>query len=445
MGRLMSQKIPIHQLIQELRNIGCYEAFTQNKLDLLGSALVGATEISQKERLVTRQAFASFIDAVAQKDEIRFLDVADTSKSSQGAKVVCHVKQFLGFGNTGPVYAVAVDGQPFALKIYSATGLNDMMQTHGTFGLMGVLLDKGRQEAAPGLSDIGQKVLARKAKGVYGRCNRIVKIHRVGQDGDRLYLLMDLLQVDPISKVDPAQIGGDLVDLVSWAVDCAVGLCHLHVEERRLHLNIRPEAFIRKVRKSGDRLPKYTFFNYPKKFYRPESSPCLNTEFIMVDHLDNSVDIGDSSPKGLGSIGSWAFVPPEAILALLQILRDDYQRHVEQRIPVEAEKAIRIKRSQMDDIWALGLTFYQFLSRGKFPFGEPKTLADLVHSVLLTKFDFSGIDPGFRELVSSMLDKDPKKRFQRLLEGCPEKMQSRRVLAEAVLFKLEDIALQLSA
>lgn len=441
----MSQKIPIHQLIQELKNVGCYEEFTQNKLDLLGSALVGATEISQKERLVTRQTFASFIESVAQKNEIRFLDISDSGKNPKQSKVMCHVKQFLGFGNAGPVYAVTVDGQPFALKIYSASGLNAMMQTHGAFGLMGVLLDKETGEAGQGLSEIGQKVLARKAKGVYGRCNRIVKIHRVGQDGDRLFLLMDLLEVDPIGKVDPAQMGGELVDLVSWAVDCTVGLCHLHAEERRLHLNIRPEAFIKKNRKTGDRLPKYTFFHYPKKFVRPETSPCLSTEFIMVDHLDNSVDIADNAAKGLGTIGSWGFIPPEAILALLQILREDYQAHVEQQIPVEAEKTIRIKRSQMDDIWALGVTFYQFLSGGRFPFGEPKTLADMVHSVLLTKFDFSSIDPLFRDLIESMLDKDPKKRFQRLLDGCPEKMQARRVLAEAVLYKLEDIALRLSA
>ena len=109
------------------------------------------------------------------------------------------------------MYAVTVEGQPFALKIYSAAGLNDMMQTHGTFGLTGVLFEKAEEGSPQGLSDIGQKVLARKAKGVYGRCNRIVKVHRVGQDSDRWFLLMDLLEVDPISKVDPAQMGGELV------------------------------------------------------------------------------------------------------------------------------------------------------------------------------------------------------------------------------------------
>ncbi len=419
--------------------------FTQRKLDLLGSTFTGATEISQKERLVTRQLFASFIEAVARKNEIRFLDLSDPGKRPQGAKVTCQVKEFLGFGNAGPVYAVTVEGQPYALKIYSAAGLNEVMQAHGTFGLKGVLFEREKEGAPPGLSDLGQKVLARKAKGVYGRCNRIVKIHRVGQEGDYLYLLMDLLEVDPINKVDPAQMGGDLVDLVSWAVDCAVGLCHLHVEERRLHLNIRPEAFIRKARKSGDRLPKYTFFHYPKKYSRPETSPCLHTEFIMVDHLDNSVDMSDTSPKGLGTVGSWAFMPPEAILSLLQVLRADYQQYVQQHMPVEAKHTIRIKRSQMDDIWALGMTYYQFLSGGRFPFGEPKTLADMVHSVLLTKFDFSMLDPCLRDLVASMLEKDPKKRFQRLLDGCPEKMQARRVLAEALLYKLEEIALQWSA
>ena len=98
----MSQKIPIHQLIEELRKVGSYEAFTQSKLDLLGSTFVGATEISQKERLVTRQVFASFIESVAQKNEIRFVDMSEPAKGGQGANVVCHVKQFLGFGNAGP-------------------------------------------------------------------------------------------------------------------------------------------------------------------------------------------------------------------------------------------------------------------------------------------------------------------------------------------------------
>jgi len=441
----MSQKIPIHQLIDELRKVGSYDLYTQTKLDLLVSTFTGATEISQKERLVTRQTFGSFIEAVSYKNEIRFVDLSDCGKGPHGAKVTCQVTRFLGFGNAGPVYAVSVEGQPFALKVYSAAGLSEMMQTHGTFGLKGVLFDKDKEGGSPGLSDLGQKVLARKAKGVYGRCNRIVKIHKVGQEGGYLYLLMDLLEGDPISKVDPAQMGGELVDLVAWAVDCAVGLCNLHVEERRLHLNIRPEAFIRKVRKQGDRLPKYTFFHYPKQYFRPESSPCLNTEFIMVDHLDNSVDIADSSPKGLGTVGSWAFVPPEAILSLLQVLRSDYEQYVQNKMPVEAKKTIRVKRSQMDDIWALGMTYYQFLCEGRFPFGEPKTLADMVHSVLLTKFDFSMIDPRLRDLVASMLDKDPKKRFQRLLEGCPDKIQSRRVLAEAILYKLEEIALQWQA
>ncbi len=66
----------------------------------------------------------------------------------------------------------------------------------------------------------------------------------------------------------------------------------------------------------------------------------------------------------------------------------------------------------------------------------------MVNSILLKKFDFSSIDPVFRGLISSMLEKDPKKRFLRLMEGCPDKVRSRRVAAEATLFKLEQIGLE---
>ena len=65
-----------------------------------------------------------------------------------------------------------------------------------------------------------------------------------------------------------------------------------------------------------------------------------------------------------------------------------------------------------------------------------------MNSILLTKFNFDPIEPRFRELLASMLDKDPKKRFQRLMLGCPEKITERKVMAEAVLYKLEEIGMQ---
>jgi serine/threonine protein kinase len=253
---------------------------------------------------------------------------------------------------------------------------------------------------------------------------------------------MDLLAVDPISKADPAQLGGDVIDVVSWSIDCCVALCNLHIEEKRLHLNIRPEAFIRHTVKDKPRLPKYCFFHYPKTFYRPEGHPCLETEFIMVDHLDNSVDINDKGPKGVGTVGSWSFIPPETILQLLKVLRVHYDIYVEEGRRVDEVLTIKLTRTQMDDVWALGLTLYQFLTGGQNPFGHPKNLVDMVNSILLKKFDFTSIDPVFRSLISSMLEKDPKKRFVRLLEGCPDKIRSRRAAAEAILFKLEQIGLE---
>lgn len=163
----------------------------------------------------------------------------------------------------------------------------------------------------------------------------------------------------------------------------------------------------------------------------------------MVDHLDTSVDLSDKGPKGLATVGSWPFLPPEQILQLLRTLRTHHDIYVEKRTALGEERpSIKLKRTQMDDIWALGLTFYQFLCGGENPFGRPKTLADMVNSILLTKFDFSPLDPMIRDLISSMLEKDPMKRFQRILDGCPEKIKSRKVLAEALLYKLEAIGLQ---
>jgi serine/threonine protein kinase len=159
----------------------------------------------------------------------------------------------------------------------------------------------------------------------------------------------------------------------------------------------------------------------------------------MVDHLDNSVAVADKEPKGLATVGSWLFLPPEQIIHLLKMLKQDYKTYVEEGRPVEGIRTIKFKRTQMDDIWALGVIFYQFLAGGKYPFGEPRNLADMVNSILLTKFDFRPIDSRLRDLVSSMLEKDPQKRFQRLLQGCPENIQSRRVLAEAILYKLEQV------
>lgn len=440
----MAQKIGISQLIEGLRQAGVYDPLTQRKLDLLTSTFEGAAEISQKERVVTQKVFADLIKKINSTGEIRFFDLSEAQKSPGPGRITCLVTDFLGFGNAGPVYSVTVDQRPYALKIYSAEELTETVQLHGKFGLAGVVYDLEREDRPTTLSDLGKKVLRRKPEGVYGRSKRLVKIHKVGQLGNYLFLVMELLAVDPISHVDPTQMGGELLDVVSWAVDCAVGLCHLHVEERRLHLNVRPEAFIRKISKPEHRLPKFTFFNFPKTYSRPENSACLTTEFIMVDHLDNSVEISDGAPKGLGTVGSWPFMPPEAILSLLQILRQDYQELVERGSVTPTVRTIKLKRSQMDDIWALGMTLYQFLSGGRFPFGEPKHLADMVNSILLTKFDFSSIDPRLRDLLASILDKDPKKRFLRVMEGCPEKIQSRRVAAEAILYKLEEIALQLA-
>jgi serine/threonine protein kinase len=115
---------------------------------------------------------------------------------------------------------------------------------------------------------------------------------------------------------------------------------------------------------------------------------------------------------------------------------------VEQKAEVSELKTISLRRSQMDDIWALGLTYYQLFSGGKLPIKQATNLAEMVNSVLLTKFDFSPVPPHFRELTRALLAKDPKERFQLTFQGCPEKMRDRGVLGEAILYRLEQIGIE---
>jgi serine/threonine protein kinase len=217
------------------------------------------------------------------------------------------------------------------------------------------------------------------------------------------------------------------------------------VEERRLHLNVRPEAFVIKDAKGQERLPKYSFFHFPKQFLRSGAVPSLNREFVLVDHLDTSVDVADRGSKGLGTVGSWLFVPPEVIMQLLKSLREDYARHVQEKEPADPQRTIRLKRSQMDDIWALGLTLYQFVTEGRLPFRDPKSLTDMINAILLSKFDFSHMESRIRTLLEAMLQKDPGIRFQKVFEGCPEKIKTRKVMAEAILYRLELLALEESS
>jgi serine/threonine protein kinase len=437
------EKIPISRLIDGLREAGIYDSHTMRKLDVLTAAREGPPEISQKERTVTQGLFSRLIEKIGRDGLIEFEALAPQDNIKRGEKVRCSVARFLGFGNMGPVYEVRVANQTYALKIYSAAEVKDLTDVHGRFGLAGVLQELESQEGGAFLSDLGKTVLARKPKGTYGSCKRVVKIHNVGSDPYYMYVLMDMLAVDPINRVDLGALGGDALDLVSWAVDCAVGLCTLHVEEHRLHLNIRPEAFIKQEIKGDKRLPIYTFFHFPKKFPRRPDGPSASTDFILVDHFDTSTQVADKAPKGLGTVGSWLYLPPEQILQLLRSLREDYERYVEQKAEVKQVKTIRLRRSQMDDIWALGLTYYQLFSGGKLPIKQATNLADMVNSVLLTRFDFSAVPHPLRELTAALLAKDPKERFQLTFKDCPEKLRNRSVLGEAILCRLEQIGIEL--
>ena len=436
----MADKIHAERLIQDLSSASVYDPVSNNKLALLVKTGTESNGINRRERLLTENVFRERMQQIEMEGKIGFR--ALTRTKSTGDFVDCRVNRFLGYGNTGPVFAVSVDQQPFALKIYSSSELQDMMRIHGNFGLAGMLQDLANEDSPTFLSKFGQKILARKPSGVYARCRKIVKIHNVGEDGNFIYLLMDLLEVDTLNRVDFGILGRNPLDLCLWATDCAVGLCQLHVEERRLHLNIRPEAFVRRDLREADRVPKFTFFHFPQRYPRSKGMPSLTTEFVFVDHFDTSVKASDRDPKGLGTVGSWLYVPPETIIQLLRSLREDYNRFIIQGEPLEGERTIKLRRSQLDDIWALGLTLYQFLSGGRLPFKTPATVTEMINSLLLSRLDFTPIPSQFRPLLEAMLDKEPSHRFQRVLAGCPDNISSKKVMAEAVLYKLEMACLQ---
>jgi serine/threonine protein kinase len=438
----MAEKIHVERLIHDLSAAGVYDPVSAEKLAVLVRTTVESNEISRRERVLTEKVFRERMLQIKREGKICFRRFARAKAAND--LVNCQANKFLGYGNMGPVFAVSIDQQQFALKIYSSFELQDMMRIHGNFGLAGMLKDLANEDSPTFLSNFGQKILAKKPSGVYARCRKIVKIHSVGEDGNYIYLLMDLLGVDTLNRMASDLEARDLLDLCLWAVDCAVGLCQLHVEERRLHLNIRPEAFVRRNVTEGDRLPKFTFFHFPRKYSHDKEALSRKTEFVLVDHFDNSVNASDHDPKGLGTVGSWLFVPPETLMQLLRNLRDDHTRFIIQREALEEERTVKLKRSQMDDIWSFGLTLYQFLSGGRLPFKAPTTVTELINSVLLSKFDFSPIPQQFRNLLEAMLDKEPAQRFQRVLEGSPDDIRSRRVMAEAVLYKLEVVALELA-
>ncbi len=432
-------------MLAELMACDLYDGKTLERLALLVNPFQETTDISRKERKFIEKTFAKRVKEINSQGQISFHALARAHGASPGTAVTCHIDKFLGYGNMGPVFAATVEKKPFAVKIYSVPQIQDMVRIHGPLGLGGMLQDLAHEDSPTFLSKLGQKVLARKPSGIYARSKKIVKIHNVGQEGEYIYLLMDLLAVDTLNRVDPAELGGNLLDLVSWAADCTLGLCQLHVEERRLHLNIRPEAFVRREVRGGERLPRFTFFHFPQKYCRPEASPSLHTEFVMVDHFDTSLDVRHRDPAGLGTVGSWLFIPPEVIMQLLKSLKADHSRYVVEEAAVEQQRSINLRRSQMDDIWALGLTLYQFLSGGRLPFGDPKSLSEMINSILLLKFDFSQIPEDFRPLIEAMLTKDVTQRFHRVFEGCPDNVKVRKVMAEAILYKLEVLSLGCNA
>jgi len=440
-GGRLSQKVYVERMIEELSRSGLYDPKTVERLALLLISPQGPQEISRKERVFTERLFGKHVEQIMRDGLAAFHPLAGRSSSASGNLIRCQIKEFLGYGNMGPVFAVTFQDQPFALKIYSSHAVQDMIRVHGKFGLAGLLHDLGAEDQPTFLSKLGVKVLAKKPKGIYARCKKVVRIHNVGADGEFIYILMDMLAVDTINRMDPRPLGADLIDYALWAIDCVTGLCHLHVEERRLHLNVRPEAFVLRNVRSQDRLPKYSFFHFPDLFSRPVSGPSTEKEFVLVDHLDTSADVEDRAPKGLATVGSWLFVPPEVIMQLLKTLKEDHTRHVVDREGFEETRTINLKRSQMDDTWALGLTLHQFFSGGALPFRDPKSLTDMIDTILLSKFDFSQIPPEFRPLIEAMLTKDPAARFHKVLDGCPDKIKGRKVMAEALLYKLELCAL----
>lgn len=435
----MPEKISVARLIDDLEAKGVYDFLTQRKLGTLNKDTVTASSIWEKERFQTQRVFSEYLEKLETDGYLTFKPLVKWDLNNTKGMVVCEIDRFLGYGNEGPVYSVKIKGKPFALKLYSAAELNYLAKAHGRYGLGGFLLDVQSIDAMD-LSKLGSEILSKKEKGIYARSKKIVQLHNVGLVDNLVCLVMDLLDVDPISKLKPLEIGAKSEDTLTWAIDCAIGLCQLHLEEQRLHLNIRPEAFIRRSCQKDKRLPKYTFFHYPKSYKRSEGSISQEIEFIMVDHMDNSVETGDKNPKGMATFGAWTHMAPETLMATLKQLREDYEMYIQKGVGVQTPQTIKFHRTQMEDIWALGLTLYQFLADGKYPFGALTNLGEMVNSILLKPIDFSLVPDHMVEIIKILLEKDPKKRFLSLIKGLPPELVERKSAAQALLYRLELMA-----
>ncbi len=435
----MPEKISVSRLIEDLEAKGVYDFLTQRKLETLNKDAVTASSIWEKERFQTQRVFSEYLEKLETDGFLTFKPLVKWELNNAKGMALCEIDRFLGYGNEGPVYSVNIKGKPFALKLYSAAELNYLAKAHGRYGLGGFLLDVQSIDVMD-LSKLGAEILSKKEKGIYARSKKIVQLHNVGVVDNLVCLVMDLLDVDPISKLKPLEMGAAPEDTIAWAIDCAIGLCQLHLEEQRLHLNIRPEAFIRRSRQKEKRLPKYTFFHYPKAYKRSEGSMAQEIEFIMVDHMDNSVETSDKNAKGMATFGAWTHLAPETLMTTLKSLREDYETYIQKGESVQSPLTIKAHRTQMEDIWALGLTLYQFLADGKYPFGDLTNLSEMVNSILLKPIDFSLVPDHMAEIIKILLEKDPKKRYQALMKGLPSEISQRKSAAQALLYRLELMA-----
>ncbi|WEW56477.1 serine/threonine protein kinase [Emydomyces testavorans] len=310
-----------------------------------------------------------------------------TSNSSQDDGTAEHrinqylIKQEIGRGSFGAVH-LAVDqyGQEYAVKEFSKSRLRKRAQSHVLRNLAG-LRRPGTRAAGIGfneplhrnpsshdLEEGGNSLyLIKQEIAIMKKLNHpnLVSLFEVLDDPteDSLYMVMEMCKKGVIMKVGLGEETDPYDDesCRCWFRDLILGIEYLHAQGI-VHRDIKPDNCLL----TSDDVLKIVDFGVSEMFEK------------------------DSDMYTAKSAGSPAFLPPE----LCVVKHGDVS-------------------GRAADIWSMGVTLY-CLRYGRIPF-EKESIFELYEAIRNDEVNCPGeSDDDFKDLMSRILEKDPKKRITML-------------------------------